>query len=476
MPEKKIKMKKTAFVGVLALVLGGMVPAVVLAQLTFIINQVPAYTPASANIYMAGTMNGWNPAAAAHQLSRLPDSSWAITIPTPTSALQFKFTRGSWASVEGTSTGGPRPNRSYALGGADTVYISILSWEDLFGGGGGGQSTANAQVQVLTDSFFMPQLNRYRRIWAYLPPDYDSLTSKRYPVIYMHDAQNLFDNLTAFAGEWQVDESMNSLFQQGDPGAIVIGINNGGSQRINEYSPWVNAQYGGGQGADYVDFIVQVLKPYIDQQFRTDSTRTGTAIWGSSMGGLISQYAAVQYQSVFSKVGVFSPSLWFSNQIYSQVGSIGKQHPMKFYILAGAQESTTLVAQVTQLKNDLLSNGFTAAEVELVIKADGQHSEWFWRREFKPAYQWLFSTASSQFEQRLQQLNMYPNPATDRVYVALGDEKSAIYQLLDVQGRVVLYGTLQAGDSISLAGVSAGPYQLRLSNGSQLYHGKLLVH
>lgn len=468
-------MKKTAFLSALVLVLGGMAPVILWAQVTFIINQVPAYTPANANIYMAGTMNGWNPASAAHQLTRLPDSSWAITLPTPSSTLQFKFTRGSWATVEGTATGGPRANRSYAVGGADTVRISILSWEDLHAGGGGGQSTANAQVQVLTDSFYMPQLNRYRRIWAYLPPDYDSLTSKRYPVIYMHDAQNLFDNLTAFAGEWEIDESMNSLFQQGDHGAIVIGINNGGGQRINEYSPWVNAQYGGGQGDEYVDFIVQILKPYIDQQFRTDSTRLGTAIWGSSMGALISQYAAMQYQSVFSKVGVFSPSLWFSSQVYSQVSTIGKQFPMKFFILAGAQESASMVTQVTQLKNDLLANGFTASEVELVVKADGQHSEWFWRREFKPAYQWLFSTATAQMEQVVQQLDVYPNPATDRVYVALSDHQAAFYQLIDLQGRVVRNGNMVAGDSISLAGVTAGLYQLRLSSGSAVYHSKLLV-
>lgn len=469
-------MKKTAFIGAFVLLFGGFLPSILKAQLTFIVNQVPAYTPANANIYLAGTMNNWNPSSSAHQLARQPDSSWAITLPTPTSTLQFKFTRGSWATVEGTATGGPRANRSYAVGGPDTVYISILSWEDLHnGGGGGGQSTANAQVQVLTDSFFMPQLNRYRRIWAYLPPDYDSLTSKRYPVIYMHDAQNLFDNLTAFSGEWEVDESMNSLFQQGDPGAIVIGINNGGSQRINEYSPWVNSQYGGGQGDEYVDFIVQTLKPYIDQQFRTDSTRLGTAIWGSSMGGLISQYAAMQYQSVFSKVGVFSPSLWFNSGVYTQVSTIGKQFPMKFFILAGAQESANLVTQVTQLKNDLLANGFTAAEVELVIKADGQHSEWFWRREFKPAYQWLFGTASAHLEQSLPSIQVYPNPATDKVFVNWGDDHIAFYQLLDLQGRVVSHGEVLAGDSIGLSGVNPGMYQLRLSSGSMLYHSKLVI-
>jgi predicted alpha/beta superfamily hydrolase len=445
------------------------------AQLTFIVNQVPVYTPAQAEVFIAGNFNGWNPGSATHQLQRQPDSSWAITLQSPTSALQYKFTRGSWASVEGNSTGGPRPNRNYAVGGPDTVFISIASWEDLHGGGGGGSSTANAQVQVLTDSFFMPQLNRYRRIWVYLPPDYDSLPGKRYPVIYMHDAQNLFDNLTAFAGEWEIDESLTALHQQGDHGAIVVGINNGGGQRINEYSPWVNAQYGGGQGDDYVDFIVQTLKPYVDQQFRTDSTRSGTAIWGSSMGGLISQYAAMQHQSVFSKVGVFSPSLWFSNEVFSQVSALGKQFPMKFFILAGAQESATMVTLATQLKNDLLANGFGPAEVELVVKADGQHSEWFWRREFKPAYQWLFSTASSTSERLWPSVELYPNPATDRVFVDWGEGPEAWYQLLDLQGRVVLQGSVQAGDSIGLVGLSSGLYQFRLNSGTQQFYSKLLV-
>jgi metallo-beta-lactamase class B len=197
----------------------------------------------------------------------------------------------------------------------------------------------------------MPTLNRYRRIWLYLPVDYGTATTRRYPVIYMHDGQNLFNAATSFAGEWEVDECLMRLHGLGDAGAIVVGIDNGGSQRIDEYSPWVHPQYVGGQGDAYLQFIVQTLKPYIDARYRTDSTRNGTWIWGSSMGGLISQYGAVKYQKVFSRVGVFSPSLWFDSRIMQQPALEGYRQGMRFYLLAGALESNSMVPQLNQLRD-----------------------------------------------------------------------------------------------------------------------------
>lgn len=447
------------------------------AQVTFRITQVPTYTPSNATLYIAGSFNGWNPGSAAHALVRQPDSSWLITLPAGTGTIQFKFTRGSWTSVEGNATGTQRPNRTFTYGNGDTVNLSVLSWEDLHGGGGGGggNSTANAQVQLLTDSFYMPQLNRYRRIWLYLPPDYTTATAKRYPVIYMHDGQNLFDNLTAFAGEWQIDETLSSLHGQGNHGAIVVGINNGGGQRINEYSPWVNAQYGGGQGDEYVDFIVQTLKPWIDARYRTDSTRAGTAIGGSSMGGLISQYAAMQYQNIFSKAMIFSPSLWFSPSVYTQVSQIGKQQPMRFYVLAGALESSNLVAQCTQLRSDLLTVGFTADEVQLVVKADGQHSEWFWRREFGAAYQWLFSQSTGFKHPDFREVKVYPNPATDRLFVGLpGAADTAFYRIQDAMGKICVQNQLNNGDSIAVDQLAKGVYLLELSVGSEVLYSRFV--
>jgi alpha-glucosidase len=196
---------------------------------------------------MIGSLNGWNETNT--QFILQPDGFGArvITIPEGTGTVSYKFTRGvSWSTVEGNATGGFLPNRSFTYTGSpQTINLTIQSWEDI--SGSGTNSTAAANVQILNNSFFMPQLNRNRKVWIYLPPDYYTST-KTYPVLYMQDGQNLFDNATSFSGEWQVDETLNTLYNQGNYGAIVVGIDNGGSNRLNEYSPWVNPSFGGGQG------------------------------------------------------------------------------------------------------------------------------------------------------------------------------------------------------------------------------------
>jgi alpha-glucosidase len=167
------------------------------------------------------------------------------------------------------------PDRTFTFTGQpQTLNLTILSWEDV----GGTNSTAAANVSILNTQFWMPELNRSRRIWLYLPPDYATST-KHYPVIYMKDGQNLFDAVTSFSGEWQVDETLNTLFANGDYGAIVVGIDNGGAERLNEYSPWNNPQYGGGQGALYMDFVAETLKPFIDANYRTLPQGATTALF-----------------------------------------------------------------------------------------------------------------------------------------------------------------------------------------------------
>jgi hypothetical protein len=123
----------------------------------------------------------------------------------------LQASRGSWQTVEGNESGGFLPNRNFTFGSADTLWIAILSWEDL----GGTGSTAAENVIIMDEAFYMPQLNRHRRIWLYLPPDYET-SGKDYPVLYMHDGQNLFDHYTSFAGEWEVDETLNCAFRSGN--------------------------------------------------------------------------------------------------------------------------------------------------------------------------------------------------------------------------------------------------------------------
>ena len=360
------------------------------AQVTLRITAMPPSTPAGSTIYLAGTINGWSENNSQYIMQ--PDGFGVrqIVIPEGTGTVAYKFTRGSWASVEGNASGGFLPNRTFTFTGTPQVInLTIQSWEDI--SGSGTNSTAVANVQILSPSFYIPQLNRTRRIWIYLPPDYYT-TTKTYPVLYMQDGQNLFDNATSFSGEWQVDETLNTLHSQGNYGAIVIGIDNGGAERLNEYSPWNNPQYGGGQGDLYMQFIGETLKPYIDLNFRTRPQPQYNALIGSSMGAFIATYGAVKYPQYFSKVGVFSPAFWFAlTDLNTYINATPNVlSTLRLYFVAGQNESTTMVPNITSVKNNLISNGVLNPETFTKIDSYGTHTESYWRGEFSAAYQWLF--------------------------------------------------------------------------------------
>ena len=147
-------------------------------QLTLKVTSIPPNTPPGANIHVAGSFNNWNPGDATKILTNNGSGQYQITINPPTGEVKFKFTRGSWATVEGNQNGGFLPDRVLLYNGLPTtVNLTILSWEDLVAGGNG---TAAPNVQLLDEDFYMPQLDRVRRIWIYLPPDYLT-SSKKYP-------------------------------------------------------------------------------------------------------------------------------------------------------------------------------------------------------------------------------------------------------------------------------------------------------
>ena len=380
---------------------------------------------------------------------------WRISLNNPPNPAQFKFTRGSWATVEGNASGGFLPNRTHNWQAGDTLKLSILSWEDI----GGTNSTAATNVEILSTQFSMPPLNRTRRIWLYLPPHYHQ-TLDSFPVLYMHDGQNLFDNATAFSGEWQVDETLNLLHAQGQPVPIVVGIDNGGAERINEYSPWVNNQYGGGQGHLYMDFIVDYLKPYIDSAYRTLPSAQNTGIMGSSLGGLISFYGGLRHQNVFSKLGIFSPSYWFSSLSYSYPKSIGLQNPeIKVYQLAGGLEGNGSVAVAIQnMRDTLFSIGIPASQVLNKVVPTGNHNELFWRQEFGEAYLWLFGNQVSVKETDGAEVKVFPNPSSDSLRI-VGLDTGAHYRIYNSLGQQVAEAYISEG-FIDISNLKAGNYYL----------------
>ncbi len=442
----------------------------ILAQLTIRITSVPASTPPGSAIFAAGTFNGWNPGDPDYVLTPEENDHYSITFSPAPGTIQFKFTRGSWETVEGTSTGGFLPNRVYTYpGGADTLDLTIAGWEDL----DGNPHTATDNVQVLDEDYFIPQLNRTRRIWIYLPPDYTTST-KRYPVLYLQDGQNLFDAFTSFAGEWQMDESMNALFDQGDYGAIVVGIDHGEASRFDEYCPWIHPTYGGGEGEAYAAFLVETLKPHIDSLFRTLPGRAYTAVAGSSMGAVISMYAIAEYPDVFSKAGIFSPAFWVADSAYLHVASKTFSEQIRVYFVAGQQESPDMIPDMTQMYDLLLQEGILPDNLRLVNEADGEHAEWFWAREYPDAYQWLFRDLTLQASTPAQKkIEISPNPVSGSLTL-MGFPPGAPYSLFSADGIPVRSGTLE-GSTLETHLLPGGLYILRMDQAPDTtYFGRFI--
>lgn len=252
-----------------------------------------------------------------------------------------------------------------------------------------------------------PQLQNGRDIIVYLPPSYE-VSQKRYPVLYMHDGYNLFDEATSYIGEWQVDETMEQLSADEGLEAIVVGIPNMGKQRINEYSPFVDKQYGGGRGDDYLAFIVETLKPLIDTSFRTMPNKQNTGIMGSSMGGLISLYAFFQYPAIFGFAGVMSPSLWFAHNALIKYVSGAAYQQGHIYLDAGTREmgghwpdqmllrakSRRYYGQVRHMKRLLVKKGYRPTRNLLHVEdKDASHNEAAWAYRLPQAIRFFLDSA-----------------------------------------------------------------------------------
>lgn len=247
-------------------------------------------------------------------------------------------------------------------------------------------STASSQVSKFTIEAV--QLNTSKKIWLYLPKDYNVNIKKKYPVIYMHDAQNLFDATTSYVGEWNVDETLDSIAAQ----VIIVGIEHGGEKRMDELTPFKNEKYGGGNADSYLDFIIKTLKPHIDKNYRTKTNASNTALFGSSLGGLVSFYGALKHPKVFGKVGCFSPSFWFNRKEVFHMMEETKTYKTKIFFLCGDKEGDDdMVNDLNAM--ELLVNTKRCECKKLnkkVIVKDGKHNEKLWRENFKKAYLWLF--------------------------------------------------------------------------------------
>lgn len=375
-------MIKKEFLFCIQLLLSGLI-ASAQYKVSFVIDQLPSYQKSSDKIYLVGNFNNWNPHDERLQLKTI-NGRPGITIELKKGMYEYKFTEGSWEAAEALDGGFPTENRKIDVESDTIVHVDIQHWADHFPKKEK-QSTASKNVHIIDDSFYIPQLNRYRRVWIYLPESYNT-SNKKYPVLYMHDGQNVFDNATSAYGEWGVDEALDTL-EPKHKEIIVVAIDNGGDKRLNEYSPYDMEKYGKGEGDHYVDFLVQTLKPYIDKHYRTKKDEKNTFIAGSSMGGLISFYAILKYPKVFGTAGVFSPAFWITPQLKNIDEEKAKKVKGKIYFYAGGEESETMVPDMLNVFEQMRK--YSKAKMKTVIRAEGKHNEPTWRQEFPLFYEYI---------------------------------------------------------------------------------------
>jgi predicted alpha/beta superfamily hydrolase len=234
--------------------------------------------------------------------------------------------------------------------------------------------------------FHIPQLGRDRAIRVLLPRNYDKNPGQRFPVLYIQDGQNLFDASTAAFRHWKLREFMarQPLNRQ----AILVGIDNGGVDRIQEYAPYRRGK-NGGQAHEYLLFIEHTLKPFIDREYRTWGHREATAIVGSSLGGLLALHGGLAFGHVFGKAGVLSPSIWFNPRILD-LAAKGQTVKSQFYIAGSKTEMRSMGPTLEKTYWTFRNAGYTDDLLRVVARDKGSHSETFWAREFKPMYEWLF--------------------------------------------------------------------------------------
>ena len=362
-------------------------------KIRFEINSFPVNNPANSSVFIAGNFNSWNPQNKDYQFQK-SEKGYFLELSLNAGSYEYKITRGGWDKVECSKEGKDIGNRTLRVDANENIEINIEGWKDLFSSlSQPKKSTANKNVQIIDTAFFIPQLKRTRRVWIYLPQTYNNST-KKYPVLYMHDGQNVFDDATSFSGEWGVDEAIDTLGLKYRE-CIVIGIDNGGDKRLNECCPYdfslngiaANSTTNVGEGRKYVDFLVKTLKPFIDKKYRTlkDSKNTFTA--GSSMGGLISMYAVLEYPKIFGGAGVFSPAFWVAPKIFDDIKAKGKKVNAKIYFYAGDAEGESMVPMTIRAFNEM--HRVSKSKMAEVIRAGGKHNEPRWRVEFPMFYEWL---------------------------------------------------------------------------------------
>jgi len=339
-------------------------------------------------VYIVGNFNNWELNNPKYRMAKIEDGHYDYTFDNTKELpdqLEYKYTRGDWNNEEADNYGCKSQNR-LIFKSQELITDFVPRW---FTGGKSYNPQFLPTIEVVNEAFEIPQLNKTRRVRILLPHDYQD-TTRRYPVLYLQDAQNLFDPSAPF-GNWSINEKLAVLKEYGRGDLIVVAIDHGETSRINEYTPKKRINLGIGQreGTKYLDFMANTLKPFIDENYRTLIQREFTGIGGSSMGGLISLFGGILQPDTFGLVMIFSPSLWIYPEVYEEVKAQNALNGTRLYIFAGGRESKGMLPNVHRLLQNIHEVGKTA-EINLVVDPNGTHNEVRWGVEFPEAVEWLY--------------------------------------------------------------------------------------
>lgn len=358
-------------------------------------NENPNYSGQAC--YMVGSFNNW--AEQGFFIGHLPVPGEKLSFDLPNveaGHLEFKLIReASWHKCEVNRTGELQEGYSVLVPAAHPFPLVANRWRDEFA-----PSTASPQVHVLDEAFLFPSLGKRRQVWIYLPSDY-ATSDQYYPVIYMHDGQHLFDEALAPGRkgpvEWQVDETIDEAKEK----AIVVAIAHGpdAADRFKTYllDPYDDMQ--APKGKEYLQDIVQVLKPYVDLHYRTKPECAATAMVGSSLGGLLTIHAGVLYPTVFGSLGVFSPSLWIGHHLTELLVQRTAEEKraiqeQRYFFYAGEKElrkkegklQDTMVSDMLAFVQDFAVD--YRADMQVDIDPSGKHGALYWQKAFRRFYGW----------------------------------------------------------------------------------------
>lgn len=339
-------------------------------------------------VYISGNFNDWVTQDKAFEMEKVGQGIYHFKFDSNfkyPEELLYKFTRGDWSEVEIDKYGNRTENRSCKKqNGVHKEHVDKWrrNWLPF-------KPNFLPKVKLISEEFEIPQLNKTRRVWALLPYDYET-SNESYPVLYLQDAQNLFNEKAQY-GNWEIDKKLAVMSEYNIGKIIIIAVEHAEKERILEYNVG-NTVLGNGQGKKYIRFLTDTLKPFVDDNFRTKPEREFTGIGGSSMGGLVSIFSGIMYPEVFGKLMIFSPSLWVVPKIKLSFLDMDEPQDTRIYLYAGGDESATMIDHVKNFKKRLLKKDSLSdkMKIRLSINMEGKHNERFWSDEFPKAIEWLF--------------------------------------------------------------------------------------